>query len=468
MRSGDQGHDVYDVAVVGAGMSGLMAARDVARAGLSVVVLESEDRVGGRVLQAQGQGVEVELGARYFGDAHVMVNELVEVFGLTRQQAVKPGELLIEVGGQMCAFDLEPEGADGAEPEGAYASMVARLEAMASTLGGRAPWRAPDARAWDAVSVSQWLEAQPYAAEVAGDLRGLCHGFLCSEPEDVSLLSLLWYIDQSRGREHAVDHEAGLLEYTLEESLSAIAERMAAPLRERVLLSRRVVALRMLTDGVVVSTDHETVHARGVVLALPPRAISRIAIEGLGDAAPLREALGGFAPGEIASVYAVFARPFWRERGLSGMVAGDPEVRTATSLMDVTRPHQRHGVLACMLSPSRTDAFLSLEPDARRHLITRELTEYFGPGPLPDMVDYIEVAWMDRPGDPEVPGVGFGWRLPPGFFEAHGRALEALGQAHPRLIVAGTEHAPAFAGYVEGALRAGRQAARRSLDWETR
>jgi len=44
---------VYDVVVVGAGMAGVTAGRDCARAGLDVVVLEAQDRVGGRVFTAR-------------------------------------------------------------------------------------------------------------------------------------------------------------------------------------------------------------------------------------------------------------------------------------------------------------------------------------------------------------------------------------------------------------------------------
>lgn len=70
---------VVDVVVVGAGLSGLRAAVEVHRAGLTCVVLEAMDRVGGKVLSVdaapaldgQGEGSRrkvVDLGAAWIND----------------------------------------------------------------------------------------------------------------------------------------------------------------------------------------------------------------------------------------------------------------------------------------------------------------------------------------------------------------------------------------------------------------
>ena len=66
------------VIVIGAGLAGLSAARELTHAGADVVVLEARDRVGGRVEGGVIEGHPIELGGTWLGEGHSEMYSLVD------------------------------------------------------------------------------------------------------------------------------------------------------------------------------------------------------------------------------------------------------------------------------------------------------------------------------------------------------------------------------------------------------
>jgi protoporphyrinogen/coproporphyrinogen III oxidase len=71
------------VAVIGAGIAGLTAAWHLRRAGFDVCVIEAADRIGGRVGEAEKNGMRYNTGARLFYPFSKPFNRMLEVLGLS-------------------------------------------------------------------------------------------------------------------------------------------------------------------------------------------------------------------------------------------------------------------------------------------------------------------------------------------------------------------------------------------------
>src|SRR3982750_3386912 len=89
-----------DVGIVGAGLSGMIAGREVLAAGLVTVVLEADERVGGRILTEEVlPGVPVELGAQWIGDTHQRMFRLTAELGVETFPQYDEGETSYDLGG---------------------------------------------------------------------------------------------------------------------------------------------------------------------------------------------------------------------------------------------------------------------------------------------------------------------------------------------------------------------------------
>ena len=143
---------MVDVAVLGAGLAGLSAARDLKRSGADVTVLEARDRVGGRVEAVTlPDGRTVQGGGEVFGPGHAAYGELVEELGLSVEPSyvADPGEISWGlVDGVFVGDDIpwmtEAERLDEDRIGRAFAQLAA-------TVDPDDPWSHPDAGALEVV-----------------------------------------------------------------------------------------------------------------------------------------------------------------------------------------------------------------------------------------------------------------------------------------------------------------------------
>ena len=439
------GADV-DVAIVGAGLAGLAAARAVVGAGRSAVVLEARDRVGGRTLnEGIGDGKVVEVGGQWVGPTQFRLLELARELGVETFPMHVEGKNIIEWRGALKRYSGTIPRVSPLVLADVQQAML-RLNRMAQRVVLEEPWRTPDARALDSRTFATWLDDRGSFTKGGRELLELTiQAVWACEPADVSLLHVLFYVKSAGGLEALTDSEGGAQEARFVGGSQRVSLRMADELGDRVRLSTPVRRIDW-SDGDAVTVGD--VRARRVIVALPPTLTSRI------DYDPIlpghRDQLVQRMPqGTVWKCMALYDEPFWRRDGLSGWGISDAGPVRLT--YDNSPPDGSPGVLLGFLGGSEWNVWGRRPLAERRQAVLEAFAKVFGPRALQPS-DYFEMDWTRERWTRGGPVAS----AQPGALTSFGDTLrEPFRDVH----WAGTETSNYWAGFMDGAVRAGERAA---------
>ena len=413
-----------DVVVVGAGFAGLVAARDLAHQGLKVVTLEARDRIGGRAFFAPfpAAGCSVELGGAWFdADHQTPMREEADRYDIAITEATPYQTTRWFTGGALRSGLPVPRWEGGELERTLFAINAAARELETAS---DAALRALD------VPLSAWLDRLDPHPAVRDFVYGWTSLMTGAHPDDAPALGMLGLIAHHGG---AYAFYADL-KHVFADGTAALAQAIAADTPSELRRNTPVRAIRQEDSGVRVETDAETFVAKLCVLAVPVNAMGAITFE--------------------------------------------PDVESERSRL-LTQGHNCTMTKVWMLATGVPDRMLAAGWDtpfywfaADRHIGDAQLIVAFALRGSIDDADLKGLQQALRAYAPEAnvlaavshdwltdPWARGGWMTdPPGWHTAG--APDLLAKPHGRILMAGSDVSPHFAGWIAGAIESGREAAR--------
>lgn len=377
------------VAVIGGGITGLTAAWQLQRAGLSPTVFEASTRVGGAIGAVQSDGWLHELGPNSILETSVEISALVEEAGLgSRRMYAAPSakQRYVIRQGQLVAMPTSPLGF--------VTTRLFSMRAKLALLGE--PWQ-PRSAADANESVADFVLRRLGREFLDYAINPFVGGVYAGDPARLSVrhaFPKLHALEQEHGsllrgavkRRNTSGGPKGRI-FSFPTGLSELPRALAAGLGASVRLGQPVTRLRQHADGWIV----ESLGSQGpvsesyaaVVLALPADALAQLNWENT-PAAKHLEILSEIEHPVVSSVFVGYRRCDVRHPlgGFGFLVPAVEQRRVLGALFSSTlfpnRAPDGFVGLTCFVGGVRNPELSSLSNDQRVALVDDELSALIG------------------------------------------------------------------------------------------
>lgn len=433
-----------DVIVVGAGYSGLIAARTLKRAGKKVLLLEARDRVGGRVhTQHLENGTYIDLGAQWLGPTQDSMYNLLKEYSIPFFTTHQEGKTILYWDGKRKLY----KGLIPPLPIPALLSLdlaIKKINKLSKTIHTSAPWETPNAEYWDSLTLQTWMEKQ-MSSKKARELFSLAsQAIFAAHPAEVSMLFAMFYTRSGRDFDTLMNIDNGAQQDRILGGADLPARKIAEELGDDIVLSTPVQEIEQLKDLVIVRGKNVEYISKKVIIAIPPPLLQKIEFKP-GLSSIRHQLLQRMPMGAVWKCYAIYPKPFWREKGMNGVVASDTGF--ARVVFDNSPKDGEYGILMSFVLADQARAFSLLSQEQRKEQILSSFKNYYG-DEAAHPLSYIDQTWMEE----EWSRGCYTAYMPPHTLSTFGPILR---KPEGHIHFAGTETSETWNGYMEGAVLAG-------------
>jgi monoamine oxidase len=444
------------IAVVGAGLAGLVATYRLQQAGLQPQLFEAADRAGGRCWTIRGafaDGQIAEHGGELIDTGHTEMKHLVQELGFGLDNLLQDEQNGTE---PITYFDGAPYTWDDATIDLKAIWQQIHSDVSAASYPTTYHVSTPRGRELDAMSIAEWLAryvpggSSSRLAQLLDVAYNIEYGAECTDQSALNMLYLLGYSGQGNLRIFGPSNEKFHVRGGNDQVASALVSKVGSALQ----LGSQLVGIARNADGthtlqVKRGSTTAPVVADRTILALPFSLLREVDFSGAGFGREKTWAINELGMGTNSKLHVGFARRHWRTLGFTGDSYSDTGYQ---STWEVTRAQPgTSGILVDYSGGRIGRTFGSSSPQDLAKRFLKQI-EPVMPG--------LSAAWDGRATVDSWPdyrwtkGSYSYWKVGQ-YTRFSGAESEASGSCH----FAGEHTSQDFQGYLNGAVESGERAA---------
>lgn len=450
----------YDVVVIGAGLSGLVAAYSVLKEmpSAKVAVLEASDRIGGPIENREfkttkGTGV-FDIGSARIGTEQKELLALINELGLETYDQYGKGNKFWQL------TDGKVKKWSGNIPPLPYTSLLdllrffKKVDSLSSEVNLENPAASKHAAEWDKQNIEEFRKSVLWTEVARETVDTMTGSFFNIDLKELKLMHYLYIVASDGGWDNHSDKEGGRkLNFKVKGGFHKVCTELVQKISESsVLTNQTVESIQQGSDqksAIVRTNGGKEFSAKRVICAVPNNHLGTISFE----PAPEIDRSAAF-PEKYAMVNCVlsYSTAFWREDGYAG------EVLSMCGSIGMLNRKDEHPVVGvfdhcngdvdpALMVVLGAPGLQTKSSDERKEVVLQYLKELFGDKVM-EPLDFQDLVW-----DTKVRG------KPPTKDVKPSEILSAMRTPHGCVHWAGSYTATSWCNSLAGAAQAGQRAA---------